>query len=223
MATLRRPPPRVEKRDLLLLSCPPFVYTWPWILAGYGIWIAENFGVISTAQWAGPLYYGVILLVALAIGVPSNLWQSIFALLAVLFSWINIPYVSEALRVLFYRSGQVDAQFAFEMSNGLLVIYLAVLAYLWCNHYRVTSEALIEHRLGERDVATPRLGKQLRAEYPSVLRALFGLGAGDLVVRDANGDRVLMKINDVPFLYFRFVYLERKFRAYPSVEHEDEY
>lgn len=221
MTTLRCPPPPVVKRDIILHSCPPFIYSWPLILMGYVLGIAGAFNAISAANWASPLYYSVLLLVLL-IGVPLTLWQCVFVGLALLFSWMNIPLVSDLCGLFFYHSGQVDPVMAFEVSNGMLVVYLFVLVYLWCNHYRVTSAAIIEHRFGERDVATARIGKQLRAEYPSVLKVLLGFGAGDLLVRDTNGDRLLLRIPDVPFLYFRFEQIERKLKAYPVADDDDE-
>lgn len=222
MTILRCPSPPQRKRDLILHSCPPFVYFWPLILVGYGLWLAERLGAISQVSWASPLYYSVLVLVVLTIGVPLNLWQSVFVCLALLFSWLNIPLISSVFGLFFYHSGQVDPGFALEVSNALVFVYLFILVYLWCYHYRITSAAIIEHRFGERDVATARIGKQLRAEYPSVLKVLLGFGAGDLLVRDTNGDRLLLRIPDVPFLYFRFEELERKLKAYPVCEEDDE-
>lgn len=224
MTTLRCPssPAIAEKRDMILHSCPPFVYCWPLILMGYGLWIASAFGAISLPSLASPVYYSVLVLVVLAIGVPLNLWQSAFVILAVVCSWTNIPLFSTAFGLFFYHSGRVDPAFAWEVSNGLLLVYLFVLGYLWGNNYRITSAAIVEHRFGARDVATARIGKQLRAEYPSVLKVILGCGAGDLLVRDTNGDRVLLRIPDVPFLYFRFDQLERKLKAYPTNEDDDE-
>lgn len=205
-------------RDLILVSCPAFVYSWPLIALGYLLAGLQASGLVQGGEWVGAAFGTTVLAVVLTMGQTVNILELTFLGLVVIVGVLNIPYVSHVFGVLVLDGGVVDTRLLFQLSNALLLVMVVNSLNLFANYYRVTDSAIVEHRFGHRDVATTRAGKQLRAEYPNVFRVVLGFGAGNLIVRDTNGDRVLLCINDVPFLFFLFRSIEHRLKINLVVE-----
>lgn len=209
----------VSEQDVILYSVPTFFYFWPLMIAGYMLALVGLQGDNSAlAVMVSKAYFGVMLLVVLTVGVNLNLWEAVFALFALWLSCLYLPPVAYVIDFAVYRGPGVTSGFALQLSNVLVIVYLLMWAYLKLYHYRITEASIVEHRFGQRDVSTTCAGKQLRAHYGSLLKVLIGFGAGDLVVRDADGQRHLMVLRDVPFLYFRFPAIERRLKTLPIAE-----
>ena len=208
--------------DMILRPGPVFVYCWPLILCGYVLYALSLLGMMPSPEAAGAIYYTIAVIVMVTMGVDVGLGPVAFLLLICLLAVLNVPILGHFLSSFLYHGGAIDVSFVLQLSNALLIVYMMVSVDRLFNFYRVTDASIMQVRFGHSEIATTRAGKQLRAEYPSILKALVGFGAGDLVVRDTNGDRVLLRICDVPLLFFRFRSIERRLKTYMVTEEEED-
>jgi hypothetical protein len=86
------------------------------------------------------------------------------------------------------------------VSIWLSVPFAVMLAWSRLNDkWRFTHNEFEHRALGKVDWSAARAAKTVRTSYPDLLEALFCL-AGDLVIYDARGSRVIRTIPHVPLL-----------------------
>lgn len=154
--------------------------------------------------WAVAL---VVTLLAVGIGQNRNataIWIAIVAVLWLLGIWLRDAKGITVFGDLFSFFADLDPVYprplSFAISIFITVSYTIIFAWghfkdKWC-----FSQNAFEHRTwGKVDWPAVRATETVRCSYPDLLEAVLCL-AGDLVVYDASGSKVIRRICHVPLL-----------------------
>lgn len=77
--------------------------------------------------------------------------------------------------------------------------------------------------VGKRGRIIPRAGRTVQTEYPDLLKAILGFGAGDIKIRTGNAGRDLEAvIKNVPFLWFKDNRIQEVLESVSTVNREDD-
>jgi len=207
---------------IVLYSYPPLIYIWPVILLGFLFWFTEKFGWISpkVEAWIYIITF-VIVLLTMGIDVNRNMavfWLAVLAALSFCVLWLR----GAKGIVLFDHVGQffagLDPKYSADLgmitSIFLSVVYVIVLATARINDKWVFTQNEIEHYAMFRGSSSLGRGaKGVRATYRDFFE-LMVLFAGDVEVRTAQGNRVLARMQNVPFLMFRMRKIDRILASY---------
>ena len=91
------------------------------------------------------------------------------------------------------------------------------------DRWRITPNEFEHYVFGRSDKSMGRGAKQVGSDYPDIWELLLCL-AGTLVIKDAQGQRTLGRIENVPFLPIRMAKINRilqSIRVTPGGDEED--
>ena len=199
----KTPKPRHE---ITFYTYPKFLFVWPLIAVGFLLWPFAHYGVSSeTLAWV----YGVTLvLVIVTMGLDLSRNYAVFWLVVVVALWMMILWLGGKGVTLFddiYRFfANLDPQYSKNL--GLIVSIPLLLFYgimwLWTRincKWRITHNEFEHYQFGRMDDSLARGAKRIRSSYPDFFELIVCL-AGDLVIYDATGRRIIRRIRHVPLL-----------------------
>jgi hypothetical protein len=209
---------------VVLYSYPELVYSWPVILLGFALWFTDRFGWLSpkTEAWIYAIAFVVVLL-TMGTDVSRNMavfWIAVIAAVSFLILWLRgakgILFFDKIGQFLADLAPSYSADFGMMISMFLLVIYVIMLAAARINDKWVFSQNEIEHYVFFRGTSSLGRGaKGVSASYNDFFELALLL-AGDVEVRTAQGNRVLARMRNVPFLFLRMRKIDRILASYAT-------
>jgi hypothetical protein len=152
-----------------------------------------------------------MLLVLICVGSDLNRNKAIIVALLLLIFWLGgallnakwqIPVLSDIHGFFARQNVQFEPGTAKVFSIITFIILVGVLFIAWFDgRYEITTMEITHRRFLFTSDSLPRSAARVKRDWRDLTEVLFGLGAGDLVVIDANKN-VLMRIPNVPFLWF---------------------
>lgn len=207
---------------IVLYSYPTLIYIWPVIVLGYLFWFTSGIPGMSLKAEAW-IYIITLVVVLLTMGIDVNRNMAVFWVIVLSALSFCVLWLRDAKGfVLFDHVGQffrdLDPKYSPEMgmiiSIFLSVVYAIVLIGARINDKWVFTQNEIEHYVMFRGSSSLGRGaKGVKATYRDFFE-LMVLLAGDVEVRTAQGNRVLARINNVPFLVFKMHKVDRILASY---------
>ncbi len=206
---------------IVLYSYPPLVYIWPLIVLGFVFWFTGTGEVtLKVEAW---IYVITLVVVLLTMGIDVNrnmavFWVVVIAALSFCVLWLRATkgiLVFDQIAQLFAK---LDPKYSRELgmisSIFLAVIYAIVLIGARINDKWVFTQNEIEHYVMFRGASSLGRGaKGVSATYRDFFELLVLL-AGDVEVRTAQGNRVLARMKNVPFLALKMHKIDRILSSY---------
>ena len=200
----KAPKPRHE---ITFYTYPKFLFVWPLIAVGFLLWPFAHYEWLSLEALAW--VYGVTLvLVIVTMGLDLSRNYAVFWLVVVVALWMMILWLGGKGVTLFaniYRffadlDPEYSANLGLIVSIPLLVFY--GIMWLWTRincKWRITHNEFEHYQFGRMDDSLARGAKRIRSSYPDFFELIVCL-AGDLVIYDATGRRIIRRIRHVPLL-----------------------
>ncbi|MBE0537767.1 MAG: hypothetical protein IH624_19070 [Phycisphaerae bacterium] len=195
------------RHEVTFYTYPKFIFTWPLIMMGFLLWPSAHYQWISHEALAW-IWGMTLLLVLITMGLDINRNYTIFWLIVLAAVWLMILWLGEKGVTLFadiYHffcklDPQYSANLGLVVSIPLLVLYAIMWVYTRVNcKWRITHNEFEHYQFGRMDDSLARGAKRIRTSYPDFFELIVCL-AGDLVIYDATGRRVLRRIEHVPLL-----------------------
>ena len=171
------------------------------------LWLPSHYQWISqeVLAWIWGL---TLLLVVVTMGLDLNRNYTIFWLVVLVAIWLMVLWLGEKGVTLFkdiyvfFRDldPQYSGSLGLIVSIPLLVLYAVM--WLWTRlncKWRITHNEFEHYQFGRMDDSLARGAKRIRTSYPDFFELVVCL-AGDLVIFDASGKRVIRRIEHVPLL-----------------------
>jgi hypothetical protein len=161
-------------------------------------------------EYLGWAYLWIAIVVVLALGIDLGRNQALVLILFIAFVWVLGVLLRDKYHFLMF--GWIYDQFArqdiqYNRGLGLCLSIILLLPYLfmlvWArlnDRWRITHNEFEHYSLGRSTDSLGRGAKTIRAEFPDFFESVLGLGAGTLIVFNANGTRELRRINNVVLL-----------------------
>ncbi len=225
-------PKKPADERVVLYSYPPLIYVWPLLVLGLVFWFTCKLTAPphSVEAW---IYIITAVVVLLTMGVDVNRNMAVFWVIVISALSFCVLWLRDAKGFVVFDQigrffGQLKPQYSPEFgmitSIFLVVVYAIVLIGARINDKWVFTQNEIEHYAVFRGSnSLGRGAKGVKATYRDFFE-LFVLFAGDVEVRTAQGNRVLARINNVPFLPFKMRKIDRILAAYavtPGVADEE--
>ena len=217
---------------IVLYSYPPLIYIWPLIALGFLFWF--TCGVTAAPHTAEAWIYVITLVVVLlTMGIDVNrnmavFWVIVIAALSFCMLWLqdakDIRVFSQIGQFLKQINPKYSPEFGMITSIFLSAIYAIVIIGARVNDKWVFTQNEIEHYVMFRGSSSLGRGaKGVSASYRDFFE-LVVLLAGDVEVRTAQGNRVLARMKNVPFLALKMRKIDRILASYsvtPGVADEE--
>jgi hypothetical protein len=212
---LERARPHDEKA--VIYSYPPLVYIWPIIVLGYLLWLTDRFQWLSpkTEAW---IYVIAFVVVLLTMGINVNRNMAVFWVVVIAAVWFFVLWLRGVKGFLFFdHIGRFFAHLnpTYSTDLGVLVsiflsvVYVIVIVAAHINDKWVFTQNEIVHHAAFRGTnSLGRGAKGVSASYKDFFELALLL-AGDVEVKTAQGNRVMARMNNVPFLLFRMRKIDR--------------
>lgn len=189
-------------------SFSTLIYLWPLMVAGVlGSWLD---GII-TPSVLGWIWITVVFMVILAIGSDTDRNKTIVLILVVLLLWAGgllledrkgIPILSNIYTFLANQNVRFEPGTARIFSLGTFIVLVFVVLGAWFDgRYEITTREITHKRVFRTSDSLPRAAKRVKRDWRDLTEVVLGLGAGDLIVLDANKN-IVMRIPNIPFLWF---------------------
>ncbi len=200
----KAPKPRHE---ITFYTYPKFLFVWPLIAVGFLLWPFAHYQWVSSEALAW--VYGVTLvLVIVTMGLDINRNYTAFWLVVVVALWMMILWLrgmgvrlfADIYNFFANLNPVYSANLGLIISIPLLVFY--GIMWLWTRvncKWRITHNEFEHYQFGRMYDSLARGAKRLRSSYPDFFELIVCL-AGDLVIYDATGKRVIRRIRHVPLL-----------------------
>ncbi len=215
-----RAKPQIE--SAVIYSYPALVYVWPIIVLGYLLWFTDKFNWLSpkTEAW---IYVIAFVVVLLTMGINVNRNMAVFWVVVIAAVWFFVLWLRGVKGFLFFDhigrffahlNPSYSADLGVLVSIFLSVVYVIVIVAAHINDKWVfTQNEIIHHAAFRGTNSLGRGAKGVSASYKDFFELALLL-AGDVEVKTAQGNRVMARINNVPFLVFRMRKIERILEAY---------
>ena len=211
--------------EIVFYTYPKFLFTWPVILLGYILWpihativktgtpgeAAEAAAAASTggaAEVLAWIWILVLLITVLTIGIDIGRNAMAFWVVVIAATWIlgmllkekQFTIVGDIYKFFARLDASYDRGFGLVISIWLTIPY--VLMFIWSrinDKWRFTHNEFEHRAFGKVDWSAARAAKTVRTSYPDLLEAIICL-AGDLIIYDARGSKIIRRIPHVPLL-----------------------
>lgn len=205
MASVRR-----RKREIKFYTYPKLLFAWPLILIGFLLW------PISSMESANPetlawIWAGTLLLVVVTLGIDVNRNQGVFWIISIAAIWILIVWLRDVKELKLFSYvydffAGLDPQYSAGLGLGISIPLTLLYGIMWVwtrinSRWRITHNEFEHYQFGKMDDSLARGAKRISTDYPDLFELLLCL-AGELVIYDSTGKRVLRRIQNVPFLPF---------------------
>jgi len=206
--TKRKGGPRQGRSEVVFHTYPKLIFAWPIIVAGFLL------GALSLISWVDQevlawIWAVTLVVTFLAVGIDQNrnataIWIAIVAVLWLLGIWLRDAKGITVFGDLFRFFADLDPVYprplSFAISIFITVPYAIIFAWVHCkDKWRFTQNAFEHRTWGKVDWSAARTTETVRCSYPDLLEAVLCL-AGDLVIYDASGSKVIRRICHVPLL-----------------------
>jgi len=196
------------RHEVVFYTYPKFIFCWPILAMGYVLWLLNRLG------WGGPEAYAwlwvvTLLLVFATIGFDLNRNFTIFWIALILLLWVSVAWLGARKNVDIFSHIYhffADLNPSYSASLGLMVsvplTILYAIMWIWTRlnyKWRITHNEFEHYQFGRMDDSLARGAKRVRTSYPDFFEFLVCL-AGDLIIYDSTGRRVLRRIPHVPLL-----------------------
>ena len=227
-----RKPGKTSGHEVVFYTYPKLLFAWPLILAGYALWMIDRWEWISP-EALGWIWGIVLMATVLTIGVDIGRNAMAFWVVLIVALWFLGLWLSEKQYVTVFGDiyrffAGLDASYSrglgLTVSIWLSIAYIVMLIWSRINDkWRFTHNEFEHRAFGKVDWSAARAAKTVRTSYPDLLEALFCL-AGDLIIYDARGSRVIRTIPHVPLLPLlrRRINVIIEFTAVTTAQLEDE-
>lgn len=195
-----------QKHEVTFYTYPKFIFCWPLIAMGFLLWPFAHYEVsLEALAWI----YGVTaVLVVVTMGLDINRNYTVFWIVVVVALWMMVLWLGGKGVTLFsdiytfFRDldPQYSANLGLIISIPLLICY--GIMWLWTRincRWRITHNEFEHYQFGRMDDSLARGAKRIRSSYPDLFELLICL-AGELVIYDSTGKRVIRRIPNVPML-----------------------
>ena len=196
-----------QRHEVTFYTYPKFLFCWPLIVMGFLLWPFAHYEWISLESLAW--VYGVtVVLVVMTMGLDINRNYTAFWIAVIVGLWMMVLWLGGKGVTLF---ADIYAFFRdldphYSANVGLIVSIPLLICYgimwLWTRincRWRITHNEFEHYQFGRMDDSLARGAKRIRSSYPDLLELLVCL-AGDLVIYDSTGKRVIRRITNVPLL-----------------------
>ncbi len=201
---------RKRKRPsaVVFYTYPKLIFAWPLILAGFVLYPVAAVSWIDqeVLAWIWALT-AVVTVLTIGVDIARNaaaFWVVAIAAIWLLGLWLRdakgITVFGDVFRFFANLDPSYPRTLALSISLWLTIPYVAM--YLWSrinDKWRFTHNEFEHRSLGKVDWSAARAAKTVRSSYPDLFEALLCL-AGDLIIYDARGARVIRRIPHVPLL-----------------------
>jgi len=191
-------------------SFSTLIYLWPIMVIGVvGQWLQSwHFASAETMGW---VWLTVLLIVLICVASDLNRSKAMFLLIIVALLWTlgvllnskyQIPVLSNIHTFLRNQNVQFQPGTAKIMSLAVFIILIGVVfVAIFDGRYEITTMEITHRRLFDTSDSLPRAAKRIKRQWRDFSEVILGVGAGDVIVIDANKN-VVMRIPNVPFLWF---------------------
>lgn len=201
---------RQTKNEVVIYPYPKLLFSWPMIGVGITYWLTSKYPAINLQNMSWT--YGIIIVVTcLTMSIDLNrnytaFWASICLGLWWLGMWLrDVKHLSIfGWPYRFFASLDLtkSADLALFVAVMLGVPYVIMIAWTRVNDkWRITHNEFEHYALFSSDDSLGRGAKRVRTRYPDVFEFISCL-AGELLIYDASGDRLLRRIPHIPMLPF---------------------
>lgn len=199
---------RQGRGEVVFHTYPKLIFAWPIIVSGFLL------GALSLISWidqeALAWIWAVALVVTLlAVGIDQNRNATAISVAIVTVLWLLGIWLRDAKGVtvfgdIFRFFAGLDPVYprplAFAISTFITVPYTIILVWgHFKDKWHFTQNAFEHRTWGKVDWSAARTTETVRCSYPDLLEAMLCL-AGDLVIYDASGSKVIRRICHVPLL-----------------------
>ena len=193
--------------EVKFYTYPKFIFCWPLMVMGYALWALDYWKVdAEVLAWI----WGITLLIVLiTVGFDLNRNYTIFWLVLIGGIWIMILWLRDVKSIRIFSDIYkffIDLDPLYSRNLGIIIsIVLSVLFFImwiWTrlnSKWRITHNEFEHYQFGRMDDSLARGAKRVRSSYPDFFELLLCL-AGDLIIFDSTGRRVLRRIPHVPML-----------------------
>ncbi len=201
------PKKKKPRHEITFYTYPKFLFVWPLIAIGFLLWPFAHCAWVSSEALAW--VYGVTLvLVIVTMGLDLSRNYAVFWMVVVVALWMMILWLGGKDITLFddiyHFFANLDPKYSANL--GLIVSIPLLLFYgimwLWTRincKWRITHNEFEHYQFGRMDDSLARGAKRIRSSYPDFFELIVCL-AGDLVIYDATGRRIIRRIRHVPLL-----------------------
>lgn len=202
---------RRSQHEVVFYTYPKLLFAWPLVAAGFLLAPLSGTSLASPAA-LGWIYGMLVVLTIVTMGIDINRNTAAFWLVVIICCWFAVLWLRDVKGLVifshiyqFFRALDVTYQrdAGLLVSIWLSVVYVLMLAWSRVNSmWRVTHNEFEHYSLGRADDSLGRGAKRIRTEYPDLFEVLVCL-AGDLIIFDSSGKRILRRIPNIPFLPFK--------------------
>jgi len=196
-----------EPHEVVFYSYPKLLFTWPVIVLGVLFYPLASWELVSPVV-LGWIYVITFVTVVLTMGIDVNREAAVFwiiTIVAIAFGsgWLQAKGYDFARPVtvaLSYLEPQYSPGAGLAVSVFLAVPYAVMLFWARINDkWRFTHNEFEHYSFGKVDKSFARGAKTVRTAYPDLFEFLLCL-AGEVIIADSRGERVLARIPHVPLL-----------------------
>jgi len=195
------------RHEVTFYTYPKFIFTWPLIAMGFLLWLPAHYGWMSLEALAW-IWGLTLILVVVTMGLDLNRNYTMFWLVVLAALWLMVLWLGEKGVTLFVDvyhffcnlNPHYSANLGLMVSIPLLVFY--AIMWLWTRlncKWRITHNEFEHYQFGRMDDSLARGAKRIRTSYPDFFELIVCL-AGDLVIYDSTGKRMIRRIEHVPLL-----------------------
>jgi hypothetical protein len=198
---------KTDAGQLSFSAYPRFIAALPLVAAGFALPLLEMAGVPSPVL--GWIYYVLLGLVGLAFGFDVNrtaFWAvlSTIAIIVLGAGWWGSAHHTQVFRD--FLKGLQQFKVDYTRGGPLFVaalwgvVLVGMAAWQRFNDLWLLNQDTLEHRRQYvSDTEIQRAGKTVVEEYPCLIKRLFCLGWGNIVIKDSAGLSVHQRIDGVLF------------------------
>ncbi len=190
-------------------SFSSLMYLWPVMIVGLvGPWLAENVIRPDTMGW---IWITILWLVILSLGadMDRNKMMALLAIIVILWLGGMLLEAKQGIPILsqihdYFARQNVSVEPGTVKVFGIIaaiILVLVVISAWFDGRYEITTREITHRRVFRTSDSVPRAAKRIKQDWRDLTEFLLGIGAGDLIVQDTNGN-VVLRIPNVPFLWF---------------------
>jgi hypothetical protein len=196
---------------VMFTSFSTLLYLWPIMVVGVVNSLLLDWKITSDVELLGWIWITVAMLVLICVGSDLDRNKTIVITFLIVIFWLGgalldarmkIPVLSRIYNFFDSQNVQFDPGTGKVMSIITFIILVGVVFVAWFDgRYEITTREITHRRVLFTSDSLPRAAARVKRDWRDLTEVLFGLGAGDLIVIDANKN-IVMRIPNIPFLWF---------------------
>ncbi len=196
-----------EAHEVVFYTYPKLLFAWPVIVLGLLFYPLAAYDVVSTSV-LGWIYVVTLVTVVLTMGIDVNREVAVFWIVTLIaiaaasayLRTVGVDFLQPLVRLIGYLQPEYHPGTGLAVSVFLAVPYAVMLVWARINdRWRITHNEFEHYAFGKVDRSLARGAKTVRTAYPDLFEFLLCL-AGELIIYDSKGEKVLARIEHVPLL-----------------------